>query len=82
MTTKRGREFLPEFKGVVSVPLFIVAFLVLFLYEVLNFFLSHYQANSILFLRDFVLVLSCIFTVCYLLRNKKIGVISSFSSVY
>jgi len=48
-----------------------ISFSVLLLYEIINFQFSAYQANSILFLRDFIVILCCLFLMDKLLKNEK-----------
>ena len=57
--------------NIISIPTFVTSFALLLLYEMVNFFCSGYQANSILFLRSFFVVLACVFFLHKLLPNKK-----------
>jgi tetratricopeptide (TPR) repeat protein len=56
-----------------TIPVFVItlSFLLLLLYETVNFSISTYQPSSILFLRDFLIILCCTFLIDKLLRNKK-----------
>ncbi|MDR1181367.1 MAG: O-antigen ligase family protein [Bacteroidales bacterium] len=57
----------------VTIPVSIVAlsFFLLLIYETVNLQLSAYQANSILFLRDFMIIFCCILFIDKLLKNRK-----------
>jgi O-antigen ligase/tetratricopeptide (TPR) repeat protein len=55
----------------VSISTSLITFILLFLYEVFNFYFSAYRPNSILFLRDFFIVLCCIVTVDKVLLDIK-----------
>jgi tetratricopeptide (TPR) repeat protein len=55
----------------VTVPIFAFFLVLLLLNEIVNFFYSVYQPNSILFLRSFFVVLGCIFVLQKLVSNKK-----------
>jgi tetratricopeptide (TPR) repeat protein len=49
----------------------IFSFFLLLLYEIVNFSTSNYQPNSILFLRDFLIVFCCLFLFDKLLKISK-----------
>jgi len=55
----------------ISIPIFAIAFIALLGYEIINYYFSAYQANSILFLQDFLAVLFCIFVIYSLLASNK-----------
>jgi tetratricopeptide (TPR) repeat protein len=57
----------------VTIPVSIIAvsFFLLLIYETVNFQLSAYQANSILFLRDFLIIICCILLFNKLLKIRK-----------
>jgi tetratricopeptide (TPR) repeat protein len=55
----------------ITVPFFAFGFVVLLLYEIFNFNISLYKANSILFLRDFFVILFFVFSILKLLTIKK-----------
>ena len=48
-----------------------VSLLLLALYEIISYFVSGYQANSILFLRAFLLIMCCIFVIDTVLQHGK-----------
>lgn len=46
-------------------------FILLLIYETCNYYASSYQPNSILFLREFLIVLCCVFLLDLLLSSNK-----------
>ena len=55
----------------VTVPVFAISLVLLLLNEIVNFFYSVYQPNSILFLRRLFIIIGCIFVLHKLVSNKK-----------
>jgi O-antigen ligase/Flp pilus assembly protein TadD len=58
-------------RHVIPVSLVILSFFLLLLYETVNFSTSAHQPNSILFLRDFLIIFCCILLFDKLLKIKK-----------
>jgi hypothetical protein len=55
----------------IPVPISIILIFLLLFYEIVNFQTSSYQANSILFLRDFIVVVCCIILIKKFLTDEK-----------
>ncbi len=66
-----GFIIIRSYPDTIPVSITAIAFVLLLLYEIVNFQFSSYPANSILFLRDFSIVLCCIFLINKLLKTEK-----------
>ena len=71
LTVITGFILIRNYSSVIPVSVTAISFFLLLLYEVVSFQFSAYQANSILFLRDFLIILCCLFLIDKLLRSEK-----------
>lgn len=66
-----GFTFYYNYQNKISIPVITLSFILLLLYEIINYHISGYKPNNILFLRDFFIIICWIFLLNKLLRNKK-----------
>ena len=60
-----------SYYNIIPISAVVISFFMLLFYEIINFFISAYQPNTILFLRDFILVLCCILLMKNLSKNEN-----------
>jgi len=63
--------FMRKNEIIITIPIFTIAFIMLLLYEIFNFYNSSYQANSIIFLRIFFAIIFCVFVINRLLAKRE-----------
>lgn len=64
-------RFIRDNQNVISFPYTFLYLCILLFFEIINFSFSIYRPNSILFLKDFYLIICCIFLINQLLISKK-----------